>query len=621
MEANNCDYSKQYRVSEPIKGDRTRSGSWSFGNCSELTTCDAEGVAVEATQTSDRICVSTTTPRTTTTTTTSSTASTCHARVHKVRGLDGHYYAALDDVNVAAPFGTDEDGLCKNMLMDDGPNAKYGSSCQSTPCYLPVPDGWSIAEDTDAALDVIRTNRFSTFAMVVRSAAGSISRTTAASAELAAAGVAKAYGGDTPGLASPDYTPTPGAVWAYASGVNRFAISKDSYATSHCHQRILIRCNYNAIYAPFRCDTHTTWPQATAESVAACEDTASRFNNLVGVAGYVRCGSYGAVDNLLMCDRNIAINFTSLKIPMYCGLNPNALKTTSKCSNVIEQLNAMMASSTSTSTSTSTSSETRTGTSTPSITATSSQTSIMTISQTTLTTAAASEDPSNALPGGKKQRSGGVGGGIVGSILVLAGAGIAFVMWRRRQDSSGSSSCITRLRQASFRTQQAAFEEEEVSRNTFPMVSNPASSVAMRANAREHGEARNNVDITNTGVYYSTVAETRQGADGYVVDDSSSPSGPVESTLYATYAATEGTSNYAEPANGAANYAELATAAANYSESAPAREYAAPSDLGQTYMVPLQHGGVAYATGVGGSGTPAVEVYANANDAAATSSA
>lgn len=143
----------------------------------------------------------------------------------------------------------------------------------------------------------------------------------------------------------------------------------------------------------------------------------------------------------------------------------------------------------------------------------------------------------------------------------------------------------------------------------------------MRANAREHGEARNNVDITNTGVYYSTVAETRQGADGYVVDDSSSPSGPVESTLYATYAATEGTSNYAEPANGAANYAELATAAANYSESAPAREYAAPSDLGQTYMVPLEHGGVAYATGVGGSGMPAVEVYANANDAAATSSA
>lgn len=164
--------------------------------------------------------------------------------------------------------------------------------------------------------------------------------------------------------------------------------------------------------------------------------------------------------------------------------------------------------------------------------------------------------------------------------------------------------------------QQAALEEEEANRNTFSMESNPASSVAMRARAREREEARNNEDAANTEVYYSTIAETRQDAGGYVVDDSvAAASASASATVYATYIATEelAPANYAEPDTGAA---------AHYAGAGPgpARAYAAPSDLGgQTYTIPLQHGGVAYAKSAGGSGTPAPEVYANANESATSS--
>ena len=169
--------------------------------------------------------------------------------------------------------------------------------------------------------------------------------------------------------------------------------------------------------------------------------------------------------------------------------------------------------------------------------------------------------------------------------------------------------------------QQAALEEEEANRNTFSMESNPASSVAMRARAREREEARNNEDAANTEVYYSTIAETRQDAGGYVVDDSvAAASARASATVYATYIATEelAPANYAEPDTGAA---------AHYAGAGPgpARAYAAPSDLGaclgggQMYTIPLQHGGVAYAKSAGGSGTPAPEVYANANESATSS--
>lgn len=211
---------------------------------------------------------------------------------------------------------------------------------------------------------------------------------------------------------------------------------------------------------------------------------------------------------------------------------------------------------------------------------------------------------SNTPFGGEKEH-GGVVGGVVASILVLAGVGIALAMWRRRQ---GSSICswIGRWGQASNRAQQAAFELEEAVRNTVDMESNPLASprAALRANAgeRDHDAEGNNEDAgtNNTDVYYSSIAETQLDADGYVVDDSSPPPAAVGEAMYATYATSEGTPNYAEPATDAANYAEPAAGAPEYD-------------------VPLQHGGVAYATNVSGSGTPAVGVYANANDTSTSS--
>eukprot|EP00729_Bicosta_minor_P016928 gene16928-biopygen4483 len=313
-------------------------------------------------------------------------------------------------------------------------------------------------------------------------------------------------------------------------------------------------------------------------------------------------------------------------------------------------------------TSTSTTSITTTTTTTiptlPTTVTTNASTSITTTTTTTIptlpttVTTNASANSVNGSPDGEKRGGsggGGVAGGVVAAILILAGVGVAVALRRRRQSTSiclaipGSScSCIPRSSLARNRMQQAALEEEEADRNTFSMESNPASSVAMRARAREREEARNNEAAANTEVYYSTIAETRQDAGGYVVDDSvAAASASASAPVYATYIATEelAPAKYAEPDSGtsatyAAPAAGAAAAAANYAErdtvtaahyggpahGPAARAYAAPSDLGgQTYTIPLQHGGVAYAKSGGGSGTPAPGVYANATESATSS--
>ena len=174
------------------------------------------------------------------------------------------------------------------------------------------------------------------------------------------------------------------------------------------------------------------------------------------------------------------------------------------------------------------------------------------------------------------------------------------VLWWIRRD---------RARKAT--AERDAFEQEELSRNTVAMAANPLASpttapAATSPSKRCHAAPKEGNE-TSTEVYYSTVAETQLDGSGYVVDSTFQES----EVMYATYAASD---QRAGGALGSVAYATLTTDGATYAAPASARAYAAPSDAGPVYAVPLQHGGVAYAES--GAGGPPAGVYAAVDSSA-----
>ena len=258
-----------------------------------------------------------------------------------------------------------------------------------------------------------------------------------------------------------------------------------------------------------------------------------------------------------------------------------------------------------TTTTTTTTIATKTKTVTTATTATAAATSSPMLKPFATADPAGSSNASSLPDDTKKTRSGSVVGGSIAAVLLLVGAGVVYFAQGR------SSSCPAfTFGRAPTTNERDAFEQEELNRNTLAMATNPLASPTAATPPENDQAAADAGNESGTEVYYSTIAETQLDGSGYVDD-----SFPENKTVYATYAGSGIEAGgvveamaYATPATDVDTYNEARTSADS------ALAYATPSDAGPVYIVPLQHGGVAYAQS--GAGESPADVYAVPDSAA-----